>query len=578
MHLQLDALPPLSDHDATPTTTLLNNDIANATPCIFLRLVHAAVHERCHVIRPAFRNMWRRLYLLLVVVRLWFALSPSYIHPDEHFQGPEIIAGEAHASARCVYNQSRTNSIVAGEIFGYPTYKTWEFTTSHPIRSTFPFWLIYGGPLTLLKWIWGGLGNEPVSPITAFYCLRALMFLMSFVLGDWAIHELLPVTHERRMAIMLVASSYVTWTYQTHTFSNSIETVVVLWSLVLIARLRDQVEETQVRASAILAFLGVLGVFNRITFPAFILIPLVQILPGLWYRPLRIPVMLVAGLLTLSIAITLDTEFYLGHRPHLRELHKGTVITPWNNLAYNMDESNLAQHGLHPFWQHFVVNLPQLIGPAFILMLVSSRKNTLFWSGIVGTAALSCFPHQEARFLQPAVPLLLSSVKIPKQVARLWVGIWVLFNVFAGILFGVYHQGGAVPAQAWIAKQDNVHHTIWWKTYSPPRWLLDGKNHQVTTADLMGASGERMIEKVKESAVCEGAGNRTLLVAPLSAGFLDSYTDSAPHGSINLTQVWQHSKHVGLDDLDFGDDGVLPTLRRVIGRRGLGIWEVAREC
>ena len=37
--------------------------------------------------------MWRRTYLLLVLVRLWFALSPSYLHPDENFQGPEVIAG-----------------------------------------------------------------------------------------------------------------------------------------------------------------------------------------------------------------------------------------------------------------------------------------------------------------------------------------------------------------------------------------------------------------------------------------------------------------------------------------------------
>lgn len=37
--------------------------------------------------------MWRRTYLLLVLIRLWFALSPSYLHPDENFQGPEIIAG-----------------------------------------------------------------------------------------------------------------------------------------------------------------------------------------------------------------------------------------------------------------------------------------------------------------------------------------------------------------------------------------------------------------------------------------------------------------------------------------------------
>lgn len=37
--------------------------------------------------------MWRRTYLFLVLVRLWFALSPSYLHPDENFQGPEVIAG-----------------------------------------------------------------------------------------------------------------------------------------------------------------------------------------------------------------------------------------------------------------------------------------------------------------------------------------------------------------------------------------------------------------------------------------------------------------------------------------------------
>lgn len=38
-------------------------------------------------------KMWRRFYLLLLGVRLYFALAPSYIHPDEHFQGPEVMAG-----------------------------------------------------------------------------------------------------------------------------------------------------------------------------------------------------------------------------------------------------------------------------------------------------------------------------------------------------------------------------------------------------------------------------------------------------------------------------------------------------
>lgn len=39
--------------------------------------------------------MWRRVYFLLILVRVYFALSPSYLHPDENFQGPEVVAGNA---------------------------------------------------------------------------------------------------------------------------------------------------------------------------------------------------------------------------------------------------------------------------------------------------------------------------------------------------------------------------------------------------------------------------------------------------------------------------------------------------
>ena len=73
-----------------------------------------------------------------------------------------------------------------------------------------------------------------VSPKVVYYLLRGVMFIASFVLEDWAIYELVQSPRQRRVAILLVASSYVTWTYQTHTFSNSVETIVVLWSLVLI--------------------------------------------------------------------------------------------------------------------------------------------------------------------------------------------------------------------------------------------------------------------------------------------------------------------------------------------------------
>src|SRR5436190_13468959 len=63
------------------------------------------------------------------------------------------------------------------------------------------------------------------------------MFILSFVLEDWAIHELVSSPLHRRQAVVLVASSYVTWTFQTHTFSNSLETLLVAWSLVLIDRI-----------------------------------------------------------------------------------------------------------------------------------------------------------------------------------------------------------------------------------------------------------------------------------------------------------------------------------------------------
>lgn len=167
-------------------------------------------------------RMWRRTYLLLVLVRLWFALSPSYLHPDENFQGPEVIAGE---------------------IFRYPVRHTWEFTSAHPIRSVFPLWPVYGLPMLLLRWLWLGSGPHAedggeIPPVAVFWTLRVLMFAASFVLEDWAVHELVASRNShRRVAVLLVASSYVTWVYQTHTFSNSVETLVVIWSLVLIERI-----------------------------------------------------------------------------------------------------------------------------------------------------------------------------------------------------------------------------------------------------------------------------------------------------------------------------------------------------
>jgi Alg9-like mannosyltransferase family len=126
-----------------------------------------------------------------------------------------------------------------GKIYGFPNLLTWEFTTEQPVRSVFPLWPTYGLPMVVLRWLWTGTSTLSVPPRVVYYTLRLLMFMLSFVLEDWAIHELVESPRQRRMAVMLVASSYVTWTYQTHTFSNAVETILVLWSLVLVQRIRE---------------------------------------------------------------------------------------------------------------------------------------------------------------------------------------------------------------------------------------------------------------------------------------------------------------------------------------------------
>lgn len=135
---------------------------------------------------------------------------------------------------------SRLQVTLLGHIFPYPSHPTWEWTTSRPIRSVFPLWPVYGLPMTLLKWLWAEEEDGLVDPAVIYYTLRLVMFVLSFVLEDWAIHELVRSPSHRRSALLLVTSSYVTWTFQTHTFSNSVETLLVLWSLILIERIVDE--------------------------------------------------------------------------------------------------------------------------------------------------------------------------------------------------------------------------------------------------------------------------------------------------------------------------------------------------
>ncbi|KAK5086223.1 alpha 1,2 mannosyltransferase [Exophiala xenobiotica] len=593
--------------------------------------------------------MWRRTYLLLLLVRVYFAVSPSYLHPDEIFQGPEVIAGE---------------------VFGYRNVRTWEWTVAKPIRSVFPLWPVYGLPMALLKALWSREGDGVVSATTIYYTLRMAMFALCFVLEDWAIHELVPSRRKRKNAVTLVASSYVTWTFQTHTFSNSVETLLVLWCLVLMQRIAgpnslpsSPVDEKPVlenravprslfvTSGLALGFLMVWGVFNRITFPAFLLIPGMQLLPHLLNRPLALAAILVSATFWLFVAIATDTAFYNGpaattsFRALFSYIHTIPVITPINNLLYNTKASNLKQHGLHPHYQHLLVNLPQLLGPALLLLVPLPPRGSSFnidrmlhnprlTAAITGTVILSVIPHQEPRFLLPCIPLLLTCVRLPADKAwrkRFWVA-WGIFNALLGILMGIYHQGGIIPAQLNMpntirtsllntnsnTKRVEVH---WWKTYPPSLYMLGQPIHnpltdaivEIHTNPLLGANRSTLLSTLNANlpfctdhnsllakftnALPTNSPPQVLLAAPFSAFRPEYFSGSIPpisnftftlrtdadHGAQNaeglrLTHLETYRRHINLDDMDFGDDGVLPTLSRVVGRRGLGVWRVEREC
>lgn len=326
-------------------------------------------------------------------------------------------------------------------------------------------------------------------------------------------------------------------------------------------------------------------------FPLFAFFFYTTLLTVALLRPLSFVIMATSGLLTTIIAISVDTSFYTPHSITWSDLYRHPVITPWNNIQYNSSSSNLAQHGLHPWYQHLLVNLPLLIGPAIVLLFRRPHLSPRLYSAISGVAVLSIFQHQEARFLLPAIPLLLSSIRLPKKPTHLnaWIAVWVCFNAILALLMGVYHQGGIVPTQVFMSKQPDATRAIWWKTYMPPIWLLNGKNAVLQTTDVAGMAGDELLESLQTIATCDTPADRrnreylkerngTYLIAPLSTTWLDPYLDNKGLDGLRFREVWRYSKHLNLDDLDWAEDGFWPTIKRVIGRRGLAAWRVTKSC
>ena len=303
-----------------------------------------------------------------------------------------------------------------------------------------------------------------------------------------------------------------------------------------------------------------------------------------------------------SLAILSDTQHYQPTASFLTVL-KSPTITPLNLLLYNASSSNLSTHGLHPWYQHILINFPQLLGPALFLLphtLLNSPTSLPTFSILSSLVILSLIPHQEARFLLPLAPLTLSILQIPHSTrhTRYFLAAWVLFNTLFATLMGTFHQGGVIPAQIWLGTRyqqqspspaQPLSQIFWWKTYPPPIYLLGKTNNtaNVTTTDLMGMPfaelQTRLLAALGPCSGGSGAGGAVGLVAPYSSTELDAWArDTNDRGTetqpVQIEELWRWQRHLNLDDMDFEADGVVATLRRVLGRRGLVVWRVERTC
>ncbi|KAH9930751.1 Alg9-like mannosyltransferase family-domain-containing protein [Fomitopsis serialis] len=468
----------------------------------------------------------KRIYKVLLLVRLCFALfGPGYIHPDEHYQNGEVIAGRQ---------------------LGVFTARTWEWEPDFACRSIITPATSTGIPYTMfLRWIWWK--PENIRPLVMFLVERLTFFILSLTL-DHTVCQLVSNPADRLRALVLLASSYVMHTFQVRPFSNSIEAIIVAMSL---SSYKSLIETEWNRSLGTfspdlisLAIYCVMGVFTRPTFLAFILPVGVQTLVwtyhhasyatlgqprrAFWAFWLRLVGMPVAAMAMYTLCFSfVDTVFF-------REGLSGWVFTPLNFLRYNLSSSNLADHGLHPRWLHLLVNLPLIVGPG--LLYYGIRATRQLWSPlptplisekseketslvaqthvfkmplfviVSSVAILSAFRHQEPRFLVPLLVPFIALIAEGSQLKRLgslfWIS-WIVSNVILATLFGVLHQGGVVPslinmhdrlgALSHNAPPELTEPSLAWST---GRHVASGK---YVLSDLTGIPSEEMLERVVDT-------------------------------------------------------------------------------
>ena len=462
--------------------------------------------------------------------------------------------------------------LLTGDIFGFSHFRTWEWDSLKPTRSiVFPF-VSSGIPYLILNYF------SSVFTVTTHSLLvfpRFWMTLLSLS-NDLIIYKLAYRLFDdgniANVASILYASSYTSWVFFTRTFSNSIETTLFGLLLCLVTSNYQSSSNENVNSEEHLQFryykakstsflisaVAVAGVFTRVSFLVFMVVPLLYWLcRGIemkkWTRTITVILSrcldLVPGAVYATIFFVFCDTLYFRYESlldivHLFQAKNMTLLyswvtklplTPLNSLLYNINSTNLEKHGFHPWFLHATVNMPLLFTP-LVYILIPALSHTgiylqnlgnqfskqllyiLASSLVFSLGSLASVSHQEPRFLLPLiipVTVLLSRCFHPLASRKLLVVLWVCFNLVYFIFFALLHQGGVVPSLDFVhsLSKANDHLSsgvdiIYYKTYIPPVHLAAisrkylSRSRKFKIRDLAGSSQD-ILEATLESIIYE---------------------------------------------------------------------------
>lgn len=496
---------------------------------------------------------------------------------------------------------------IAGDILHMEVFRSWEFNSSFPLRSIVLPYMICAPPFLLIRHLvdYGILQTSHwIYPHLLLILPRLAVTLLSIIVDCMVYKSATILGLKRKNSLWFYASSYITIVYFTRTLSNSLESFLFTALLYIVLkewkRARSKALFNQCSSAPIAAIL-VAGVFNRPTFLLFAFMPCLlwvcydlkkynlselfkhgfaKLLACASYVAFFAAVFVVCDSLYFgSVSFNDFTNFHDFLGSPLAFLEKLT-ITPVNFVIYNMQPSNLAEHGLHPHIQHLAVNTPLLFNILAVCIIIDACKLTylfrlqnkqvpmLSWEAktdiflmlvyFFPVAFLSIFPHQEPRFIIPLLtPLMLYYRHLcHHKWATLVTLIWIIANLGCALFYGGLHQAGVVPAVQYYSRhqlQDGLSNTtvVFFHTYMPPRYLLSmpqvkqaNKPDMSAVVDLKGADMETLLATVDN---LSKEGLNIIVISPATVIDKCRYKYKGDH--ILLTEENSFKPHISTEDL-----------------------------